>query len=67
MLCIESGFIVDSIYCSSNMNEILEINSIHEANLLKLNCDKSTRLSSTSVAEKSVLKVSEPFKEGVNL
>ena len=28
MLCIESGFIVDSIYCSSNMNEILEINSL---------------------------------------
>ena len=28
MLCIESGFIVDSIYCSSNMNEILERNSL---------------------------------------
>ena len=28
MLCIESGFIVDSIYCSSNMNEILDINSL---------------------------------------
>ena len=27
MLCIESGFVVDSIYCSSNMNEILDINS----------------------------------------
>ena len=28
MLCIESGFIVDSIYCSSNMNGILERNSL---------------------------------------
>ena len=28
MLCIKSGFIVDSIYCSSNMNEILDINSL---------------------------------------
>ena len=28
MLCIESGFIVDSIYCSSNMSQILEINSL---------------------------------------
>ena len=28
MLCIESGFIVDSIYCSSNMNEILDKNSL---------------------------------------
>ena len=28
MLCIDSGFIVDSIYCSSNMNEILDINSL---------------------------------------
>ena len=28
MLCIKSGFIVDSIYCSSNMNEILERNSL---------------------------------------
>ena len=28
MLCIESGFIVDSIYCSFNMNEILDINSL---------------------------------------
>ena len=28
MLCIQSGFIVDSIYCSSNMNEILDINSL---------------------------------------
>ena len=27
-LCIESGFIVDSIYCSSNMSQILEINSL---------------------------------------
>ena len=27
-LCIESGFIVDSIYCSSNMCQILEINSL---------------------------------------
>ena len=28
MLCIESGFIVDSIYCSSSMNGILERNSL---------------------------------------
>lgn len=28
MLCIKSGFIVDSIYCSSNMNGILERNSL---------------------------------------
>ena len=28
ILCIESGFIVDSIYCSSNMNGILERNSL---------------------------------------
>ena len=28
MLCIESGFIVDSIYCSSNTNGILERNSL---------------------------------------
>ncbi len=27
-LCIESGFIVDSIYCSSNVSQILEINSL---------------------------------------
>ncbi len=27
-LCIESGFIIDSIYCSSNMSQILEINSL---------------------------------------
>ena len=28
MLCVESGFIVDSIYCSSKMNGILERNSL---------------------------------------
>ena len=33
MLCVESGFNIDSIYCSSNMNEILEINSL-KANYL---------------------------------
>ena len=33
-LCIESGFIVDSIYCSSNMSKILEINSLKSDNFI---------------------------------